>query len=368
LEGNFWFQSEIPFLLYKSKILNINFRNYKYKLPLVACIFVFTACLKDRVIPPAVVPPGLKTILKAGNIKINEIQPDFNADSGDLADWVEIYNTSDSTLVLQPGKFWITESKSNKLKFTPTAEFTIPSKGFLTIYFDGSKTAVDPNSIIYTEGNLSKSGEFVGLYYLAGPGDTVVLDTVSFGASPSQKESYGRVPNGGNSLKWLKDITRNGSNNVNIGGSGPFEPYEDMFIINEIAPNESPDWVEFYNPLTQNFTMKSGRWFFTDDLSLKTKDTLKVDFVLSPGKHYVVDCNDPTSPSDANQIRAKIKLSSTNGEAFGIYYKDDNGQFITIAEQTFPAGILAGKSYGRQPDKTGPFVLNINPSKGLPNP
>jgi hypothetical protein len=368
LEGNFWFQSEIPFLLYKSKILNINFRNYKYKLPLVACIFVFTACLKDRVIPPAVVPPGLKTILKAGNIKINEIQPDFNADSGDLADWVEIYNTSDSTLVLQPGKFWITESKSNKLKFTPTAEFTIPSKGFLTIYFDGSKTAVDPNSIIYTEGNLSKSGEFVGLYYLAGPGDTVVLDTVSFGASPSQKESYGRVPNGGNSLKWLKDITRNGSNNVNIGGSGPFEPYEDMFIINEIAPNESPDWVEFYNPLPQNFTMKSGRWFFTDDLSLKTKDTLKVDFVLSPGKHYVVDCNDPTSPSDANQIRAKIKLSSTNGEAFGIYYKDDNGQFITIAEQTFPAGILAGKSYGRQPDKTGPFVLNINPSKGLPNP
>jgi len=334
----------------------------------VACIFVFTACLKDRVIPPAVVPPGLKTILKAGNIKINEIQPDFNADSGDLADWVEIYNTSDSTLVLQPGKFWITESKSNKLKFTPTAEFTIPSKGFLTIYFDGSKTAVDPNSIIYTEGNLSKSGEFVGLYYLAGPGDTVVLDTVSFGASPSQKESYGRVPNGGNSLKWLKDITRNGSNNVNIGGSGPFEPYEDMFIINEIAPNESPDWVEFYNPLTQNFTMKSGRWFFTDDLSLKTKDTLKVDFVLSPGKHYVVDCNDPTSPSDANQIRAKIKLSSTNGEAFGIYYKDDNGQFITIAEQTFPAGILAGKSYGRQPDKIGPFVLNINPSKGLPNP
>jgi hypothetical protein len=367
LEGNFWFQSEIPFLLYRSKILNINFRNYKYKLPLVACIFVFTACLKDRVIPPAVVLPGSKTILKAGNIKINEIQPDFNADSGDLADWVEIYNTSDSTLVLQPGKFWITASKSNKLKFTPTAEFTIPSKGFLTIYFDGSKTAVDPNSIIYPEGNLSKSGEFVGLYYLAGPGDTVVLDTVSFGASPSQKESYGRVPNGGNSLKWLKDITRNGSNNVNIGGSGPFEPYEDMFIINEIAPNETPDWVEFYNPLTQNFTMKSGRWFFTDDLSLKIKDTLKVDFVVSPASYFVVECTS-ASPSTEQQIRTKLGLSSTNGEAFGIYYEDDNGQLITIAEQTFPAGILAGQSFGRQPDKTGPFVLNINPSKGLPNP
>ena len=336
---------------------------------MVACIFVFTACLKDRVFPPAKVPPpGSKTILKTGNIKINEIQPDFNADSGDLADWVEIYNTSDSTLVLQPGKFWITESKSNKLKFSPSVEFTIPPKGFLTIYFDGSKTAVDPSSIIYTEGNLSKSGEFVGLYYLAGPGDTVVLDTVSFGASPSQKESYGRLPNGGSSLKWLKDITRKESNNVNIGGSGSIEPFEGMFIINEIAPNESPDWVEFYYSLTQNFTMKNGRWFFTDDLSQKSKDTLKVDFVLSPGKYYVVECNDPTNPSDANQIRAKLKLSSTNGEAFGIYYKDDNGQFITIAEQTFPAGISAGKSYGRQPDKTGPFVLNIDPSKGLPNP
>jgi hypothetical protein len=348
--------------------LSIFYRSFKYKLPLVACIFVFTACLKDRVFPPAVVPPpGSKTILKAGNIKINEIQPDFNADSGDLADWVEIYNTSDSTLVLQPGKFWITESKSNKAKFTPSAEFTIPPKGFLTIYFDEDTTAVDPTSIIYTEGNLSKAGEFVGLYYLAGPGDTVVLDTVSFGASPSQKESYGRLPNGGSSLKWLKDITRKESNNVNIGGSGPIEPFEGMFIINEIAPNESPDWVEFYNPLTQNFTMKNGRWFFTDDLILKTKDTLKVDFVVSPASYFVVECTS-ASPSTEQQIRTKLGLSSTNGEAFGIYYKDDNGQFITIAEQTFPPGISAGKSYGRQPDKTGPFVLNINQTKGLPNP
>ena len=334
----------------------------------MACIFVFSACLKDRVFPPAVVPPpGSKTILKAGNIKINEIQPDFNADSGDLADWVEIYNTSDSTLVLQPGKFWITESKSNKAKFTPSAEFTIPPKGFLTIYFDGSKTAVDPSSIIYTEGNLSKAGEFVGLYYLAGSGDTVVLDTVSFGASPSQKESYGRLPNGGSSLKWLKDITRKESNNVNIGGSGPIEPFEGMFIINEIAPAETSfDWVELKSQLSVPFVMKKGRWFVSDSGTIATRVDLNVDFTFFPDSYPVVTCS-TTVASTIDSLRATFGLNK-KADMFRIEYKKDDGQFLTISQYSYkyPSDILTNQTISRK--SHGSYQENTEPSKGLPNP
>jgi len=344
--------------------MNTNIRHLIFLLILVSV----TGCLPDREIIPPVTESGVIRNLRPGLLRINEVFPTGVDTASEKVDWIELWNTSDSIVELSANQFLVSDKSNPSSAYASARSYQIPPKGFFVVYLQNGGVDNSTSSILNPNASLSSNGEFAGIWFLSSSGDTILVDSLSFPASPDSKKSYGRVPNGGNSLKWLKDITRNQSNNVNIGGSGPLEPYEGMFIINEIAPNESPDWVEFYNPLTQNFTMKSGRWFFTDDLSSKTKDTLKVDFVLSPSKHYVVDCNDPTSPSDANQIRAKIKLSSTSGESFGIYYKDDNGQIITIAEQTFPAGILAGKSYGRQPDKTGPFVLNINQSKGLPNP
>jgi len=498
----------------------------------VACIFIFTACLKDRVFPPAPIPEGSNANLKAGFIKINEIQNNFDSTKGDIADWVEIYNTTDSTLILEPGRFWMTESKTNKFKYTPVRRYSIPAKSFFLVYFENNGLDSSPDYITNITGSLSSNGEFAGFYFLGNNNDTITLDTVSFPASNGQNETYGRLPdatggfqklkiitrnasnnvnkplvvepvetipfeikineiqadfqadsgdvadwvelynssntaitikpnqfwistdstkkdeytllrsytipakgflivyfqsggtdnssahitypNGnlskagefvgvsfkknageivsldnlkfpafsrvaapfqsygrfpdGVSYKWLNDISRNESNNANGVVAPPVEPFEGMFIINEIAPKEplplGEDWVEFYNTLTAPYTMKAGRWFFIDTGT----DTGKVaiDFILQPNTYNVVLCNQPQG-SNLSQLKAPFGLGST-GDVFKILYKMDNGQLITIVEQTTPAGIFESKSSSRKPDIIGNFVDNTDQSKGLPNP
>ena len=325
-------------------------------------------CLEDRVFPPVEIPIGSNSNLRPGVLKINEVQPDFNADSGDYSDWVELYNNSDSVLILEPNRFWMTDNKDNKFSFTSARSYSVPARGFLTVYFNALGLDTSSKNIISNTGNLSKNGEFVGFYFLASNGDTVVVDTLTFPASTAQSKSYARVPDGGSTFIWVDKVTRNKSNNINLAGSGPVEPFFQILKINEIAPNETPDWVELVSTLPDSFTMKAGRWFFTDDLAAKTKDTLKVNFFIGQGSYNVMECSSSSPASTSAQLRAKLGLSSTSGEAFGIYYLNDSNELITIAEQTFPAGIESGKSYARQPNLTGPFVSNITPSKGQPNP
>lgn len=332
------------------------------------CFLFFTSCLEDREFKPVPFQAGTNSILRAGILKINEVQPDFNADSGDYSDWVELYNNSDSALILEPNRFWMTDNKDNKFSFTSVRSYSIPARGFLTVYFNSLGLDTSSKNIISNTGNLSKNGEFVGFYFLASNGDTITVDSLSFPASPAQSKSYARVPDGGFTFKWVEKITRNRSNNINLAGSGLVEPFFGILKINEIAPNETLDWVELASTLPDTFTMKSGRWFFTDDLAAKTKDTLKVNFIVAQESYNVVECISTSSGSTSTQLRTKLGLSSTNGEAFGIYYLNDSNELITIAEQAFPAGIESGKSYGRQPNLTGPFVSNITPSKGQANP
>ena len=503
---------------------------------MVACIFVFTACLKDRVFPPAPIPAGSNANLKAGFIKINEIQNDFDSSKGDKADWVEIYNTTDSALILEPGRFWMTDEKNQKFQYSPIRRYSIPAKSFFIVYFQNNGLDDSQSEITNIEGSLSSNGEFAGFYFLTNNNDTITLDTVTFPASTSQNETYGRLPDGngafqklktitrnasnnvnkpivvvpldtlpeglkineiradfkdsiavdygdladwvelynssdkiitlkkdqfwisnkkatlaeytiqrsyniapggfltiyfknggtdnsndhilypngnldkdgeyvgfsfkkkngevvivdsstfpafstvnnryqtwgrfpdGGTFKWLSDISRNGSNNANGVIVPPVEPYAGMFVINEIAPREpaplGEDWVEFYNNLTEPFTMKAGRWFFLDT-GIDT-GKVNIDFVLQPNTYNVVLCNQ-TQGSSSTQLKAPFGLGS-GGDLFKIFYKKDNGQFITIAEQTTPAGISESKSSSRRPDRTGNFVDNTEQSKGLPNP
>ena len=136
-------------------------------------------------------------------------------------------------------------------------------------------------------------------------------------------------------------------------------------VINEIAPNESPDWVEMANPGDQDLQMKAREWFFSDDTTNRTKDTLKVDLVIPAKAYRLIECN-PVNPL-ADRIKVAFSLSSTNGEFFGIYRKKIDGSLEIVSEVQFPAGIAAGTSFAQKPDLKGSFQISSTPSPGQPN-
>jgi hypothetical protein len=146
-------------------------------------------------------------------VVINEIQS--RGVAGNL-DWIEIYNPGDVAVNL--GGYTIYDNGAGGA--TPTkpkkafpASATIPAKGFYVIITDTADFTGDPSGF-----GLSSSGEKVWLH------DTLrgmIVDTVTFGATATAAQSYGRSPDGG-AWQVLNTITRGATNggSTSIGSDG----------------------------------------------------------------------------------------------------------------------------------------------------
>lgn len=140
-------------------------------------------------------PVTIRSTLASGaTIVINEFKADNKtfADSiGEFDDWLELFNPTDSGIVLS-GKY-LTDKKDNltKWKFTQP-NLTLNSKSYILVWCDEQKW----QSGIHTNFKLSASGEFLALTDSDG---VTVIDSVTFGAQ-SPIPSYGRYPNG--SATW----------------------------------------------------------------------------------------------------------------------------------------------------------------------
>ena len=133
----------------------------------------------------------IKTPLNAGaNIVINEFKADNKtfADSiGEYDDWVELFNPTDSTIILT-GKY-LTDKKDNfkKWKFTEP-NLIMKAKEFLLVWCDEQQW----QNGLHTNFKLSADGEFLALTDSDG---VTVIDSITFGVQ-SQNMSYGRYPSG----------------------------------------------------------------------------------------------------------------------------------------------------------------------------
>ncbi len=139
----------------------------------------------------------IKTNPVKSSLFVNEIlaiNDTTNADEyGEYDDWVEIFNSADSTIDLT--NYYLTDSKGNLTKWQFPQGTKIDGKGFLLVWCDKDK---QPG--LHTNFKLSGSGEFVAL---TSPDGKTVLDSISFGKQTADV-SYGRYPDGGNSWSFLK--------------------------------------------------------------------------------------------------------------------------------------------------------------------
>jgi len=162
--------------------------------PIVALALALIGCVKDREFPDKVRPPA-PVVIAPGVLKVNELLAagSQNIDEfGVASDWFEIYNPSNAPLLLEAGKWFVTDAgPSNTTKFELPA-VTIPGRGFLLIWCNGMNVV---GTRINTNFSLSSAGEHLLIFYRSGAQEIIVDDHI-FGPQTVDAASEGRYLDG----------------------------------------------------------------------------------------------------------------------------------------------------------------------------
>ena len=112
-------------------------------------------------------------------------------DAGEYDDWIELYNTADSTVNLQ--NMYLSDNFSNLLKWQ-IPDTSISANGYLIIWADNDVLQTG----LHTNFKLSSSGEELALINSNG----TIADSVSFPVQYTDT-TYGRYPNGTGNFQYL---------------------------------------------------------------------------------------------------------------------------------------------------------------------
>jgi len=261
-------------------------------------------------------------------VKMNEIQS--RGVAGDL-DWIELYNSSSSPVNISGYRIYDVggQGKTKPKKSFPAGTI-IPAKGFYVVITDTASFAGDLSGF-----GLSSSGETV---WLEDTTTGAIIDSVTFGATTSAAQTYGRGPDGG---AWtvLNTVTRGKSN-----GS---------IVMNEIYSRGvagNLDWIEIYNSVSAPVNISGYRIY---DVGGQGKTKPKKPFpagTIIPSKGFYVIITD--TASFAGDLSG-FGLSST-GET--VWLEDTTT--ATLADSITFASMEVTQSYGRSPDGGAWKLLN----------
>ena len=173
----------------------------------LACVTVllscsFWSCTKDRTfeLPPPSEPQGGADNIINGTLRVNEFMAKGSAFYNELDpipgdnDWVELFNTTNDTIYLASGEWFVTDDLADTTMFELPDTLILP-RGFLTVHCDEQDTTITQ---IHSNFKLSSSGDDIGLYHKRS-GEWVVVDEYTFGAQ-NPGVSMARIPDG--STNW----------------------------------------------------------------------------------------------------------------------------------------------------------------------
>ena len=261
-------------------------------------------------------------------IKMNEIYS--RGVAGNL-DWIELYNTSSTPVNISGYRIYdIGGQGGTKTKKPFPAGTIIPAKGFYVVITDTASFAGDLSGF-----GLSSSGEKV---WLEDTTTSTLIDTITFGATSTAAQSYGRGPDGG---KWavLNTITRGASN-----GS---------ILMNEIFSRGvagNLDWIEIYNSVSAPVNISGYRIYdIGGQGGTKTKKPFPEGTTLPANGFFVIITDTASFTGDLSGFGL-----SSSGEKVWL---EDTTTGILSDTITFGATTTT-QSYGRIPDGGTWQVLN----------
>jgi hypothetical protein len=318
-----------------------------------------------------------------GAIVINELLANS---PGNSPDWIELYNTTDTSIDISG--WYISDSGSNLTKYQIAAGTSIPANGYIVFYEDrhfGNPSLATPFA-------LSADGEIV---YLSSAENGVLTGY-------RQVEDFGTSATGVSFGRYYKPSTGNYNfvaMSENTSGSVNSAPQVGPIVINEIMynpswpnggsyTNDQYEYVELYNMGSEPVSLEG--WQFTDGIDFTFPMGGGADTIPAGGYLLVVRHPDafvwryPTVPADTIYGPYEGNLSNA-GERLELSTDDDiRVDRISFSDgshpEDCPGGIDlwpveadgAGQSlarqvtseYGNDPDNWGASA----PSPGTENP
>ena len=130
------------------------------------------------------------------SVVINELMADNDttiADpQGDYDDWLELYNLTDSPVMLTG--MYLSDKEDNLTKWEFPENTEIPANGYLIVWLDEDHDDEDATEGLHANFKLSKGGEIVMLVDTDANGNQV-LNSIAFGEQDTDV-AFGRLPNG----------------------------------------------------------------------------------------------------------------------------------------------------------------------------
>lgn len=134
--------------------------------------------------------------MEGPSVVINELMADNDnviADpQGDYDDWLELYNRTDSAVMLTG--MYLSDKEDNPTKWEFPENTEIPANGYLIVWLDEDHDDENATEGLHANFKLSKSGE-IALFVDTDANGNQVLDSVTFGEQETDV-AYGRLPDG----------------------------------------------------------------------------------------------------------------------------------------------------------------------------
>jgi len=276
----------------------------RYILTSIIITLFLSSCVKDEQPAPTPPPPT-----DYSSIVINELMtkdstsPYYTDGLGAGADWIELFNNGTSAINIS--EMWITDLPDSEADYiqipsTDEAITTIPPKGYLVLICgaenaDGSKvpTGIADGKVFIEMGLSSTKDYFVAIY----SPDTIKIDQSDDFNGLEIDKSFGRETNA--SETWVV-LAEKSPGAANGGGGG--EPVvgnliinefmcsnDTTFILDEVGPDNYPDWIEIYN--TGDTPIDIGGWYLTESLAEPMLYQIPTDIpeqTLIPGHGYLI--------------------------------------------------------------------------------
>lgn len=284
-------------------------------------------------------------------------------EQGKYADWIELYNKTDSTISLM-GKALTDYSLDHTLWTFP--DVVILPHGYLVVWTDNDDTDRGLHTNFRLDG---QNGEYIGLYSL-NPGLTTgdmnnitIIDSITFGPQKPDT-SLGRYPDGSNTFTFFPNATPGKENKLFVSSS-----LQNQIVINEVmAANtktiydpqgQYDDWIELYNKTDSTVSLKGK--YLTDNPSATTKWKFP-DVSIASHEYLIIWADEDTA--DTPGLHANFKLSK-DGEFVGLY--DDSSRSNGLIDSLSFGVQRSDTSYGRAPDGGNTFHYFPKPSPNKAN-
>ncbi|MEL7610834.1 MAG: lamin tail domain-containing protein [Bacillota bacterium] len=330
----------------------------------IVLLFILAAlCIAAIIYYFAHAGTGSKTRLGSASIRINEVMtsnkgavPDPN---GAYSDWVEITNTSSSSVDISG--FGLSDDKLSPAKWVFPHGTVLEPGGYAVVYcsgdvtdgamFAGFKLAADDDLVLMDQ--MGKAIDSLKLTSVP-TGNVLARDpsTLDWGAFAEPSPGFANTAEG--AKKYRETLVSSGTSGVVIN---EFMASNGSTILDKNGMYS--DWIELYNTTAEEVDL-SG-YGLSDDLTRPTRWQFPEGTTLPANGYIVVFLSGEDTTEAGGELHAPFSLRS---------YKEDvvlTSAGGVIVDSYSSSMQEADVSMARVPDGTGAFTPSAQPTPGYPN-